>query len=341
MISRVLAGSLMVLVIAGVAPAQQWAEKMFETTQHDFGSVARGSTAVYSFKLKNIYREPVHISGVRTSCGCTQPRIAKDTLKTYETGEIIAEFNTRSFLGDRRATITVSFDQPFPAEIQLQVQGYVRSDVVFDPGEVRFGEVDEGEGAETAVRVNYAGRDDWQIKDIKSTYDHFEVEINRSQPRTGRVDYDLVVRLKSDAPAGQLIEQLVLVTNDARMPNIPLQVEGRIVPELTVTPDALYLGDVTAGETITKRIVVRGKRPFELLDVKCSDECFQFETEQKSETLYLVSVSFTPRELGAVKRAISIRTDRYRNALELAAHANVVPSVDSRPGEKLGQNSAP
>src|SRR5205823_10589242 len=73
------------------ARADDWARKMFETSSHDFGPVARGATAQYAFKFKNLYQETLHVAGVRSSCGCTNPKITKDTLKTYEDGLIVAE----------------------------------------------------------------------------------------------------------------------------------------------------------------------------------------------------------------------------------------------------------
>ena len=96
---------------------------------------------IFEFELQNIYKEDIHISRVRASCGCTIPSIKKHDLKTWETGAIIAEYNTRSFLGKRGATVTVTIDKPFPAEVQLTVKGYIRSDVTFSPALVQFGDV--------------------------------------------------------------------------------------------------------------------------------------------------------------------------------------------------------
>ena len=35
--------------------------------------------------------------------------------------------------------MTVTIDKPFHAEVQLQVHGYIRTDVVVDPGQVALG----------------------------------------------------------------------------------------------------------------------------------------------------------------------------------------------------------
>ena len=116
-----------------VAPCsgKEWARKMFGgVVEHDFGTVARGGKAEYDFVFENRYKEDVHIASVRSSCGCTTPIIVNDTLKSWEKGIIRAKFNSRTHIGKKKATITVVIDRPFPAEVQLTVAGYIRSDVV-------------------------------------------------------------------------------------------------------------------------------------------------------------------------------------------------------------------
>ena len=95
---------LVVLLLAAPCAAQEWADKMFETRSHDFGTIARAAKAEFAFELTNLYLEDVHIASVRASCGCTTPRIEKETLKTYEKGAIIAHINSESFLGRQGAT---------------------------------------------------------------------------------------------------------------------------------------------------------------------------------------------------------------------------------------------
>src|SRR4030042_3125075 len=133
---------LLVFLAQSPAVGQPWAKKMFEETEHDFGTVARSAKAEYEFRLSNLYLEDVHIASVRSSCGCTSPRIKTPLLKTYEKGAIVATLNTRSFYGKKGATITVTLDKPFYAEVQLHVRSYIRSDGVFHPACVQLGSVD-------------------------------------------------------------------------------------------------------------------------------------------------------------------------------------------------------
>ena len=81
MLRKAVLGLLLAVLAGSPVVGQQWAGRMFEQTRHDFGSVARGAKTEYEFVLSNIYLEDVHIASVRTSCGCTTPRIKKPWLK--------------------------------------------------------------------------------------------------------------------------------------------------------------------------------------------------------------------------------------------------------------------
>ena len=156
---------------------------MFKDTDFDFGTVARGAKAEHRFVFENIYMEDVHIANAYASCGCTSVRIENPTVKTYEQGAIVAHFNTDSFLGQRGATLTVVIDKPFYAEVQLQDRGYIRSDVVVEPGSVQIGSIDQGSGADQNVTVNYGGSNDWQIVGVKSSNPHVTAQGGRDGPQ--------------------------------------------------------------------------------------------------------------------------------------------------------------
>jgi hypothetical protein len=310
-LALILATTLSTL-LPSMAIAQDWAQKMFATSKHDFGTVARGAKAEYEFELQNIFKEDIHIASVRSSCGCTSPSISKDTLKTYEKGAIVAKFNTASFLGHRSATVTVTIDKPYYAEVQLQVSGYIRSDVVFEPGVINLGQMEQGAGGEAQVKVTYAGRQNWNISDVRSANSNFEVELSDPIRGRGQVVYTMTVRLKAESPVGFINDQLTLVTDDVRNQTIPLQVEGRVLSVLDVTPSALLIGAVDPGQKVTKQLVVKSKQKFKVTDVKCEHDCFAFKLPEsdQAKTLHLIPITFTAGEVpGQFSAKICIETD--------------------------------
>jgi len=284
---------------------------MFEETEHDFGAVPRGSKQEYAFRFKNLYKEHVHVADVHSHCGCTTPWIEKDTLATHETGEVRVRFNTKSFLGARGATITVTIDEPVFAEVQLQVRGFIRSDVVFTPGTVDFGSVTAGEQGSAELKVAYEGSHDWEIVDVRSANLFLEVELDEMARRGGQVGYRMLVHLKPGAPAGLLQDQLAIVTNEAGSEILLLPVEGQVTSPLTVSPASLFLGAMTPGETVQKRLVVRGSKPFRILKVECDDSrCTFGEVVGEPKSLHFVNLAFAAGgEAGEISNAIRIRTD--------------------------------
>lgn len=336
---------LLTQLLVGRASAQQWAERMFNTLEHDFGTVARGADTVYRFEVTNLYKQTMHISGVRSSCGCTIPTVEHPTIKTHEKAYIVAKFNTRTFVGRHGATLTITFDPPFAAEVQIRVHGNIRSDVVFQPGAVQFGSVDEGTVQERRILVSYAGHSNWKITDVTNDNDRFEVELNEVNRNSNKVTYSLLVRLKGNLPPGYLKDRLTVVTNDrsASSQRIPLFVEGRVIPEISVTPETLVLGDVVPGEPVVRKVVVRGKKPFKILDVNCGDDCFTFKKDDASKVLHLVEITYRPaNKPGALKIPVRITTDRgaKRGAtIMVSAHVVVPATTTEAPAEAKTQAS--
>ena len=307
---------------------QEWARKMFNTEEHDFGNVARYAKTEYRFQIKNLYLEDMHITSVRASCGCTTPTITKRTLKSGETAELIAKFNTHRFVGRHAATVTVRFGSPFSAEVRVKVKGYIRRDVTFDPSRIELGTVPAGQSVEHKVRVNYAGRSDWKITEVQVPNEHFEAKAVEVSRRGGRVTYELQVALRGDAPAGYVNGRITLVTNDRGNTSLPLSVEGRIVSAITVSPATLQLGDVQPGQSVTKQLVVRAPGPFRIVGVACDNgtEFFQFRPSDAERRVHLIPVTFTaPSEIGEVTAQIEIKADGIDGSIPIVdVRANVV-----------------
>ena len=315
----------LVLAAAG-ASAQEWAVKMFQVTSHDFGTLARGSKAQYRFEFKNLYEEDVHVESVRSSCGCTTPSVTRPDIKTFETSQVVADFNTRDFLGHKPATITVVFDRPFRAEVQLHVTGTIQGDIVLQPGALDLGTVDLGKGAETRLNVDYLGTASWKIVDVKTLDPHFEVEVNEVGRVPGKTSYQLVVRLTKDVPVGFIKDQLILCTNDPRAPELPVDLEGRVISDITISPNQLFIGVVHPGQKVEKKLVVRGKKPFKIIDVDCPDKSFTIDPPKDARAVHLIPVVFIAGDNpGRITQKISLTTDQGDNVVQaFTAFAEIV-----------------
>lgn len=325
MLSRIVFVIAAGLFVSSSALANDWANSMFAERNHDFGSVARGAKTEYVFEFTNPHNEPVHVQSVRASCGCTTPVIVTETVAPGETGQIRAEFNTRSFLGQRGATVTVVFDRPRYAEAQLRVDGYVRRDVVCTPGEVNFGSLPSGSVQEKRIEVNYAGRNDWKIEGVNSTVPGLSVEVEETARANGRVSYVLVATLETEA-TGFITGEIELQTNDANYRTVPLNVSGQVAAGIEVSPSPLMLGEINSGSSVTKKVIVRGASEFRILSATCEDPRVSVEIPDDAKELKMLPISFAATdETGPAEFVVVIETDQPElGTIKVQGRADVV-----------------
>lgn len=80
----------------------------FKNEIHDFGNVQEGPSADYEFTFKNTGKEPIILTNVQASCGCTTPSWSKDPVLPGKTGTVKASYNTVGRPGPFTKSITVT-----------------------------------------------------------------------------------------------------------------------------------------------------------------------------------------------------------------------------------------
>ena len=265
---------------------------LFKSRAHDFGTLARGARAVHRFQFRNPHDEPMVIRSARSSCGCTRVSIADRVVAPGQKGVILAEFNTRSFLGKKSATITVVIERPVRREIQLRVSGNIRSDVVLDPGALEFRNATQGEILSRTTTIHYAGSDSWKIVDVKSSLDFLQADLRETGRGNGSVKYELTVTMRGDYPAGNLRDLLTIVTNDTTQERIPLSFFAQVSSPLSVSPQSILLEP----KPVTRKIILKGKEAFSISRVVCGDSRFEFKYSRSKKKTQLVTIAFLPGE---------------------------------------------
>ena len=314
-----------VLLTGSRIAAADWARDMFEVTRHDFGTIAAHAKAEFGFRFTNKYLHEVRVASVRSSCGCSDVRVTKNSLASYESGEIVASIRSERLRGDQSSTLTVIFDKPRYAEVQLRVTVFIRGDILIEPSGFDFGEIEQGTVLARKVTITRFGNPGWKLTDVLADTSDLDCELSEPVRSGDRVSYELTARLGAELPAGNLRVQLLLVTNDSRAPKIPVMVEGVIRPQLSVAPTPLYLGSLRPGQTVSQRLIVRASKPFRIGEIRADCDCFEFPnpgTEPK--TLHLIPVKFTAGdETGRIRRTIRIKTDLNGSEAEVLVMAAI------------------
>jgi hypothetical protein len=292
-----------------------WADKMFNgATTHDFGSVPRGAQLYHRFPMTNIWRVPLEIINVRTSCGCVTATPSTQVLQPRETGYVDITMDGRRFTGPKTVSVYVQVGPQYTSTATLQVSATSRADVVFNPGEVNFGVVSQGQSPTQVVDVEYAGALDWNVVEIVKNGAPFDVALEELYRRPGQVGYRVRVTLKPDAPSGTLRQELVLKTNDPTSPLVPVLVEATLQASLTIVPGTVNLGTLKVGEKAVRRVVVRGNQPFKIVGVEGLGEGLDAELPPATAPVQIVTVKYAPDQPGELHRQLRIRTDLDRQS---------------------------
>lgn len=86
---------------------QDGSEIIFDNPQHNFGDVAEGTKVSHTFKFKNAGNQPLVITNVVSTCGCTTTAWPKEPVPPGKSGEIRVEFDLTGRRGPQSKVITV------------------------------------------------------------------------------------------------------------------------------------------------------------------------------------------------------------------------------------------
>jgi hypothetical protein len=79
----------------------------FEETVHDYGTIEKGANGDCEFNFTNTGDEPLILSNVQASCGCTTPSWPREPIAPGEKGAIKVHYDTQR-VGGFNKTITVT-----------------------------------------------------------------------------------------------------------------------------------------------------------------------------------------------------------------------------------------
>jgi len=117
---------IIIALIAIVGFAQQskaQAKMEFKSETIDYGDILKGSDGVRIFEFTNTGDEPLIITQVKSSCGCTVPSKPDGPIAPGESSTISVKYDTKR-VGPIRKTVTVysNADEPIKS---LKIKGKI------------------------------------------------------------------------------------------------------------------------------------------------------------------------------------------------------------------------
>jgi len=184
--------SVMTLALCAVAMMAQQPVITFKTTEHDFGKINEADGRVTTvFEFKNEGMEPLVLSNVRASCGCTTPKWTREPIEPGQTGQITVTYNPNGRPGRFQKTVTITSNAT-----EATTRVYIKGEVIPKPAKpVNQYPVQMGELSMKANSVNFGTVKKGQ-------------KINHEIEYANHTDHELTVDLATRAEDNFLISQV-------------------------------------------------------------------------------------------------------------------------------------
>lgn len=79
----------------------------FDNASYDFGDITQGDKVAYTFEFTNDGDQPVVISNVLTTCGCTASSWPREPIVPGASNKIDVTFNSAGKIGHQNKVITI------------------------------------------------------------------------------------------------------------------------------------------------------------------------------------------------------------------------------------------
>ncbi|MFD2512532.1 DUF1573 domain-containing protein [Pontibacter locisalis] len=221
------------------------AEIKLEKETHDFGTIAEGTQASYEFKVKNVGNQPLIISAVQPSCGCTTPEWTREPIQPGKTGLIKAMYNSTGRPGPFHKSITVTTNAATPTQV-LYIKGdvgpkdlklnYTPEQKAMSPRlalgstTYNFGKLEKGQKAVAKFTVKNNGREPLVIQGVKSSCNCVSFKVSEQNIKAGQtatLELTYVPMVLKDQN-----EVVNILSNDIIMPDIRLTLRANVVESL-------------------------------------------------------------------------------------------------------------
>ncbi|MBL7862422.1 MAG: DUF1573 domain-containing protein [Cyclobacteriaceae bacterium] len=81
----------------------------WETARHDFGDIVQGEKVEHTFTFTNTGDQPLVITNVEVTCGCTTPKgWPRDPIMPGHNGELTVAFDSTGKIGRQNKVVTIT-----------------------------------------------------------------------------------------------------------------------------------------------------------------------------------------------------------------------------------------
>jgi len=199
----------------------------------NFGVRRDHETVVHQFTIKNDGDEPLAITRVKASCGCTAVKSSTSSIQPGKTATVDARFTLKGRRGKQQKSIMVESNDPNMPRLRLWLKGEIVVGVALEPRYLNFRQMHKDVVSTQKVAL-VTLRPDIRIVNIEENSPSYEATIDPD----GR---GLTVRTVPPLNPGLVRGRIVVTTDHPQGLTADLNIAGVAVGDLTLMPRELVL----------------------------------------------------------------------------------------------------
>lgn len=232
---------------------------------YDFGMMDPLTMGSHTFEVRNEGTESLVLTGGETTCKCTLVKGSTQIIEPGQSAEITLSWNSGRIREYYQQTGFIRTNDPITPEIQLKIQGKVRSEIATSSEEIHFANLDpDGEGRfvlDVYSQLYY----EFDLDEIESTLGDLvwiveplqSDDLKSYEARSGyRLHLRLPTRNIDSYVSGVLRFRIPRPTSDSISDSTSESIDGEIALEPELALDA----DLNSNEII-REVSIRGKMP--------------------------------------------------------------------------------
>ena len=251
----------------------------FTKTEHDFGKINEADGRVSTvFEFKNEGMEPLVLTNVRASCGCTTPTWTKTPVEPGQTGNITVTYNPNGRPGRFQKTITITSNATEPTK-KVFIKGEVipkqakpvakypvkMGDLSIASHSVNFGHVMHGKQQVKTIEYANLTDGDVTVDVVRNEEDPILVRVSLPTLKKGETG-QIEVYLSAEGPKqyGPLQYEAYVIVNGKRQlsDEFKLTISANVDEDFSaLTPEQRQNAPIVeVAETVDLGTIVPGKK---------------------------------------------------------------------------------
>jgi hypothetical protein len=238
----------------------------------NFGNISQGTKVKHDFIVLNTGNQPLQITKIIPSCGCTAGTLTPPVIEAGQSGALQVEFDTTSFVGPKKKYITLITNDPINDEVELSIEGNIIAEVVVEPVHVYLPDVVKDKSivlnGEAAIRITVSETSKTTLGEIVSFSEYFETKELTSQPKSK----EILFRFKDSVPVGDFRENFSVKLENSSKPSLTIPIYANISWPLKLSQNIVSFGVVKPGQKLIKNIKLDNRSKTKLTKLKITSE---------------------------------------------------------------------